>query len=152
MENTEHVSFDLTLSETLQGKSVLKNPELEFDYVWNVESNTGIANLRSINGTPVNIVLHPLGIKGQLDFMSDIEPTPYHVDALPGPETEIITIIIERVILDVDGEKRTAAMIYDHGTIIASDGFTEDSAAKQLPTVEIEAMEAPEGVEPPIMD
>ena len=34
-------------------------------------------------------------------------------------------------------------------TIISSEGFLEDSAAKQLPEVELEPVEAPEGIEPP---
>lgn len=151
MENTEHVSFELTLSETLSGKSELQSPVCLFDYVWDEKTNMGIANLRSINGTPVNIVLHPLGIEGQLDFMSDMEPTAYNVDALPGPETDVITVILYRVILDVEGDKRSAAIMLgeDGGTIITSPGFNEASASKQLPEVKIEDTEVPEGVEPP---
>lgn len=151
MEDTVHQSFELTLDQVLKGSTDLKNPVCSFSYSWDTERNMGIANLQAINGTPVNIVLHPLGIAGQLDFMSDMAPTGYNVDADPGEATEIITVVIYRVILDVDGDKRTAAiMLGEEGdTIITSEGFAKDSAAKQLPEVAFETPEAPEGVEPP---
>ncbi|XOV68199.1 MAG: hypothetical protein ACFHU9_03295 [Fluviicola sp.] len=151
MEDTVHESFELTLDQVMKGSSELKNPVCSFSYTWDNERNMGIANLTAINGTPVNIILHPLGIAGQLDFMSDMEPTGYNVDADPGEAIAIINIIIYRVILDIEGDSRKAAFMLgeDGGTIITSKGFSESSTAKQLPAVEFEAPEAPEGVEPP---
>lgn len=150
MEKTEHISFDLTLDRVIKGNSGLKDPVCHFHVDWNSETNMGIAMLQTINSTPINIVLHPLGIKGQTDFMSDMEPTAYYVNVTDGPEPEIVTIIIYRVILDMDGDKRSAAIMLggDGETIIASDGFMEESAKKQLPTVELESQEVPEGFEP----
>ena len=151
MEDTVHQSFELTLDKVLKGSTELKNPVCSFNYFWDTEKNMGIANLHSINGTPVNIILHPLGIAGQLDFMSDMAPTGFNVDADPGEDIAIITVVIYRVILDVDGDKRSAAlMLGENGeTIITSEGFSDNSTSKQLPEVEFEAQDAPEGVEPP---
>lgn len=154
MEDTVHETFDLKLDKVLRGKTDLENPICTFSYTWDTERNMGITHLVAINGTPVNIVLHPLGIAGQLDFMSDMAPTGYNVDADPGDEIAIINIVIYRVILDIEGEDRQAAiMLGEHGdTIITTDGFSEASASKELPEVQFESPEAPEGVEPPIVD
>ncbi len=151
MEDSVHESFDLILDNVKQGSTDLKDPVCSFSYTWDEKTNMGIANLQAINGTPVNIVLHPLGIAGQLDFMSDMAPAGYPVDALPGEETEIITIVIYRVILDVEGDNRSAAiMLGEEGeTIITSSGFADSSSSKELPEVKFETAEAPEGVEPP---
>lgn len=145
---TEHESFDLTLDKTIRGVSNLENPVCLFHYDWDKESNTGIAMLQTINGTAVNIVLHPIGIEGQLDFMSDMEPTTYAVNASNDDSIALIDVVIDRVILDVDGAQRSAAIMlgYMKDTIIASTGFMSDSAAKELPTVEFERPAAPEGV------
>lgn len=134
--------FSLILTEVLKGEAVLNNPVCEFSYHWDFDKNMGLANLISINGSPVNITLHPLGIAGQLDFMSDIHPTTYVVKA--SPDDSIIgafQVTISRVILDMDaeGNNPTAAIMFgeDGGTIQASTGFNEGSAAKELPPVAI---------------
>ena len=134
--------FSLILTEVLKGEAVLNNPVCEFSYHWDFDKNMGLANLISINGSPVNITLHPLGIAGQLDFMSDIHPTTYVVKA--SPDDSIIgafQVTISRVILDMDaeGNNPTAAIMFgeDGSTIQASTGFNEGSAAKELPPVAI---------------
>lgn len=144
---TDHASFDLTLDKEIRGESNLKNPVCLFHYDWDASANTGIAMLQTINGTPVNIALHPIGIEGQLDFMSDIEPTHFSVNASNDDSIALIDIIVDRVILDVDGAQRSAALILGEmkDTIIASQGFMNDSAAKQLPAVEFERPAAPAG-------
>lgn len=142
---TEHVSFDLTLDKEIRGVSELKNPVCLFHYDWDASTNTGIAMLQSINGTPVNITLHPIGLKNELDFMSDMEPTHYSVSASNDHAIALIDIIIDRVILDVDGAQRSAALMLGQmkDTIIGSEGFMTDSAAKQLPAVEFAIPAAP---------
>lgn len=135
-------TFKLVLSETISGKSVLENPECTFFYHWDFEKNMGLANLLSINGSDVNIVLHPLGIEGQLDFMSDMEPTQYSVSSSPGPVIAEVEVVIYRVILDIDlktGNKEAALMLGEKGeTIISTPGFDKTSSAKELPPVEFE--------------
>ncbi len=147
----DHVAFDLVLDKELKGTSELKNPVCHFHYNWDTDTNMGLATLQTINGTPVNITLHPLGIEGQLDFMSDMEPTVYSVAASEAMPNVMVKVVIYRVILDVDGAKKTAAIMFgeDGGTILTSDGFMEDSAAKQLPEIEYEPQDAPEGAVPP---
>lgn len=148
MEKTEHVALDLTLDQVVKGERVLENPSCHFTYDWDKETNTGIGQLHTINGSPVNIVLHPLGIKGELDFMSDLtEPTHYIVNASNDESIALIDVTINRVILDADadGGKGAAAIMFgQHGeNILASNGFMEQSAAKQLPEVQFETPEAP---------
>ena len=151
MENTEHVSLDLTLDKIVKGEKVLENPMCHFTYDWDKETNMGIGQLHSINGSTVNITLHPLGIKGELDFMSDMEPTNFLVNASNDDSIALIDICIYRVILDADanGGKGAGAIMFgqDGETIQASNGFSEESASKQLPEVEFESPEAPEGAE-----
>lgn len=125
-------SFELVLSKTLRGEPVLPNAKCEFNYHWDFEKNMGIAMLRGINDAPVNITLHPLGIEGQLDFMSDIEPTPVNIDGK--------VVIIYRVILDINmdsGEREAAIMFGEDGeTIETTENFQDASTVKSLPAVE----------------
>lgn len=125
-------SFELVLSKTIQGEPALPNAKCEFNYHWDFETNMGLALLRDINGAPVNITLHPLGIEGQLDFMSDIEPTPVNIDGK--------VVIIYRVILDIDletGAREAAIMFGEHGeSIEATENFQDASTYKSLPQVE----------------
>ena len=136
-ETVKH--FNLVLSEVIRGNEVLEKPSCEFSYHWNFETNMGLALLQSINGTPVNITLHPLGIMNQLDFMSDIPPTKYSVNASNDDSIALIEVVIYRVILDMDanGENPKAAIMFneDGSTIQASPGFDEGSTAKELPPV-----------------
>lgn len=133
--------FDLTLSEVIRGEQVLENPSCEFSYHWDFETGMGLALLQSINGTPVNITLHPLGIHNQLDFMSDMQPTKYLVNATNDDTIALIEVVIYRVILDMDaqGENPKAAIMFniDGSTIQTSPGFDEGSAAKELPPVAV---------------
>ena len=126
--------FGLILSETLAGKTVLENPKCEFTYHWDFETNMGLANLISINGTQVNITLHPLGIAGSLDFMSDIPPTTYAVNASNDDSVALIEIVVYRVILDMDakGENPKAAIMFneDGSTIETSAGFNSENKDK----------------------
>ncbi|NVK66026.1 MAG: hypothetical protein HWE22_15660 [Flavobacteriales bacterium] len=133
--------FSLTLDQVLRGESVLKNPNCEFSYHWDFEKNMGLAQLISINGTHVNITLHPLGIAGQLDFMSDMQPTKFMVNATNDESIALVEVVIYRVILDTDekGQNPKAAIMFgmDGDTILTSAGFNEGSAAKELPPVAI---------------
>lgn len=133
--------FSLILSEVFRGKEVLENPSCEFSYHWDFETNMGLALLQSINGSQVNITLHPLGIHGQLDFMSDITSTKFLVNASNDDSIAMIEVTIDRVILDMDakGENPKAAIMFgiEGETIQTSPGFDEGSAAKQLPPVAI---------------
>jgi len=153
-DETIHVSFDLTLNEQVRGEQVLDAPICHFHYDWDEKKNMGIANLQTINGSPVNITLHPLGIAGELDFMSDMEPTTFHIATVDGKPNVTKEVVIYRVILDIRGDNRSAAIMFneDGSSIQASKGFMEESASKQLPEVKIEGQEAPEGVKPPIAE
>jgi len=134
--------FKLVLSNVLRGEEVLKDPCCEFSYHWDFEKNMGLATLVSMNGTPMNITLHPLGIQGRLDFMSDIPPTKYTVNAECDNSVALIEVVVYRVILDMNpetGEKEAAIMFkMDGSTIQTTANFSEASASKSLPEVEHE--------------
>lgn len=140
-----HDSFELTLSEQIEGEAVLENPKCHFSYHWDFEKNVGLAVLESIDQTNVNITLHPLGIEGQLDFMSDMPSTEYDIQV---SSDKAVSVRINRVILDINevtGEKAAAIMFNADGSSIqASPGFEQGSVAKSLPEVVYEAQEAPE--------
>ena len=135
-----HATFSLTLNQQLEGTPVLENPAFEYHYDWNFDTNKGIAVLTSINGTPVNITLHPLGIQGNLDFMSDMEPTTYTVNASNDQSIALIDVVIYRIILDVSlasGERSGAAMFNKDGSSIqASVGFAKENTKRELPAEE----------------
>ncbi len=156
MEDKVNESFELTLSKQIAGEQVLDNPVCLFHYEWDESTNMGIAMLQSINSTPVNIVLHPLGIEGQLDFMSDMEPTTYSVKAANDNGTAMVKVVIYRVILDITKEGKEAAIMFneDGSSIEGTDGIMDESAARnlELPAVEFETPEAPEGAVPPIAE
>lgn len=102
--------FELILSETLEGTTVLSDAKCVFNYHWDFKENRGIAHLLDLDGNSVNIVLHPLGIKGILAFMSDIPPTKYVINGK--------NAVIYRVILDISletGERSAAIMFGDEG-------------------------------------
>jgi len=132
-------TFNLTLNQQLEGSPVLEKPVFEYHYDWNFDTNMGIAKLKSINGTPVNITLHPLGIQGNLDFMSDMEPTTYSVNASNDNSVAIIEIVIYRVILDISlksGERSGATMFNKDGSSIqASVGFAKENTKREMPAV-----------------
>lgn len=121
-----HETFTLTLDKLIAGASpVIANAKCEFTYIWDWPRNMGLAHLTSINGNAVNIVLHPLGISGSLDFMSDIPPTEFVINGQ--------RVIIYRVILDMPmgGEKSAAIMFNEDGSVIqASSGFQDGNLSK----------------------
>ena len=135
-EVPEQASFDLTLDKIAGGegseKPVLKNPVCKYSYRWDFKTNMGLAHLNSINGTLVDITLHPLGIAGELDFMSDMKPTKYEVNATNDQSIALVSVTISRVILDIKlstGERSGAIMFNtkDGYVIQASKGLTDAS-------------------------
>lgn len=109
-----HATFTVTLSQLLAGPApVIKDAKCTFSYTWDFKRNMGLAHLISINDSPINITLHPLGISGILGFMSDIPPTPFQINGQ--------TVVIYRVILDIylsDGERAAAIMFNKDGSVI----------------------------------
>ncbi len=107
-------TFTLTLSRLIQGaEPVIANAHCVFSYHWDFSTNMGEAKLVSINNCEQDIVLHPLGISGALDFMSDMEPQ--HV-VINGQR-----VVLYRVILDIDlesGERSAAIMFNEDGSVI----------------------------------
>ena len=122
-------SFEAVLSKLVRGSfPVLPNAVCQFSVHWNFSTNEGYATLLKINNTPVNITLHPLGIAGQLDFMSDMKPTSYFIE---GKE-----IIVYRVILDTKAvgssiSLSSAAIMFnkDGSCIEATDTINEQTLA-----------------------
>ena len=101
----------------------------------------GLAHLKSINGTPVNITLYPIGIEGYLDFMSDIPPTKYTVSAEPGFSIALVEVTIYRVILDIDrstGKISAAIMFNDNGSSIQATSNFDNSKSCLNPDYAIE--------------
>ncbi|MFD0862949.1 hypothetical protein ACFQ1M_12105 [Sungkyunkwania multivorans] len=126
-------TFSVALTKQFKGTAVLENPVCEFSYIWNFEKNMGIATLNSINGTPLDITLHPLGIKGYLDFMSDMPPTKYEISAEPGSSIALKEVTIYRVILDIDletGARSAAIMFNEDGSSIQTSGNFEDTDSR----------------------
>lgn len=132
-------NYTIILDTQLQGTETLKNPSCEFHINWDFDKNEGLAMLHTINGSPVNITLHPLGIAGQLDFMSDMEPTTFTVNASNDNSIALVEVVIYRVILDTDAKvenPQAAIMFGENGeNIQTSSGFQKGSAAKELPPV-----------------
>lgn len=125
-------TFNVVLSQQIKGNPVLENPVCKMSYIWDFEKNMGLAHLESINGSPVNITLHPTGIEGCLDFMSDIPPTKYSVSAEPGFSIALVDVTIYRVILDIEKAtgKISAAIMFnnDGSSIQATSNFNESEA------------------------
>ncbi len=117
-----HDVFTLDLNKVIRAEGcVIEAAKCEFTYHWDFETNMGMAQLLSIDEIPVSIPLHPLGIEGWLDFMSDIETS------IPVPVNGN-TILIRRVILDINlstGE-RSAALILGDACIIGTENFGDD--------------------------
>lgn len=106
--------FELVLSKT-EGTCppVLKDAMCCFSYNWDFQKNMGLAHLLTVDGTPVNITLHPLGLQGKLAFMSDMEPTPYEVNG--------VDVVIYRVSLELDpttGERFAGVMFNNDGSCV----------------------------------
>jgi len=104
--------YTLTLDKIISwnGAHIISTAECKFSYVWDWVHSTGSAILRTIDGVKVNMILHPLGIEGQLDFMSAAKPK---LVKLPGGQT----ILITRVILDLIGpDHAKAALMISNGT------------------------------------
>lgn len=106
-------TFDVVLDKTIDGQPVLNNPRCTFSYNWNFSTNMGLATLDSIDGTKLDITLHPTGLSGMLAFMSDMSPTTYNID---GKE-----VVLNRIVLNImlpSGEKRAGIMFNEDGAPI----------------------------------
>lgn len=113
-------TFSLVLSHLYKGsKAVIPNANCVFSYTWNFEKNTGLAKLVSIDNCEVNITLHPLGIKGYLDFMSDMPPTDYVINGQ--------RVVLNRIILNIElaTNKRSGGIMFNkNGDVIqTTDNF-----------------------------
>jgi len=117
-------TFTLVLSKLIEGQSfVIKNAKCEFTYNWDFAANEGLAYLVSINNNKIEpITLHPMGISGWLDFMSDMKPSPFVINGQ--------RIVIFRVILGIrmeDNERTAAIMFNENGSCIEStDNFQNE--------------------------
>ncbi len=106
-------TFEVVLDKTMEGQPVLNNPKCTFSYRWDFSTNMGLAWLNSIDGSPVEIELHPTGLSGMLAFMSDMHPTAFMIDGK--------SIVLNRVILNImlpSGEKRAGIMFNEDGSPI----------------------------------
>lgn len=117
MTGLAHETFTLTLDKVLQNGTCpqkAKNASCVFTYIWDFPRNMGLAHLISIDGTDVNITLHPLGITGMLAFMSDMKPTTYNIGGQ--------NVVIYRVILDLPtgGERQAGIMWNENGSCITT--------------------------------
>lgn len=102
-------TFTLVLTKVLTGTSpVMANANCTFTYNWNFGTNTGSAQLDSINNCTLNTPLYAEGNEGMLDFMSDLE-TPLHT-VINGQR-----VVIKRIILDIDisTNSRAAAIVFN---------------------------------------
>jgi len=94
----ETVWLSLTVAENhekgVPAQPVIKNLKAQFRWTYDFKSNTGLAHLEKLNNTEINpaIQLNCMGIEGQHDFMSDMEPTEYNV----GDQK----VVLNRVIFD----------------------------------------------------
>lgn len=124
----EH-TLELTLSQTFRGETVLENPVCKFHYHWDFENNTGSASLATIDGVEVEQKLFPLGIKGMLGFMSDMQPTLYMINDKQ--------VSVFRIILDIDLPEMSprAAIMFnkDGSTIQTTDNW--DASKENLTMV-----------------
>lgn len=124
-EDTFELKLTKTISTELQATNYKFNCKLH--YQWNFSTNMGLGHLLTIGGTQVNFELHPLGIEGALDFMSDIiPPTPVTIDG----QTVIIYRVILNCWLDGTGTKACAVMFGEKGSHIEASEVFE--AEKQL--------------------
>ena len=131
-------TFTLVLDHQIgSGHCTLHNPCCEFTYTWDFDKNMGSAIMNTLNYGEVSIQMFPLGISGQLDFMSDMRPTNFEVNAACDDSIALIGVVISRVILDMDanGENPSAAIMFGEtgDCILASAGFGEASLSKTLP-------------------
>nr|WP_294937639.1 hypothetical protein [uncultured Flavobacterium sp.] len=120
-------TFTLVLSELMKGTSpVIANAKCVFSYKWDFTTNMGLATLESIDNCVVNITMHPLGIKGYLDFMSDMEPTSYVINGQ--------RVVLNRIILDIvlaTNERSAGIMFNQDGSVIqTTPNFDNSNSAK----------------------
>ncbi|KAK3330718.1 hypothetical protein B0H66DRAFT_635718 [Apodospora peruviana] len=116
-------TFPLTLDKQVK-PGLTDSLACRFSYIWDFPRNMGHATLISVDGVELDLIMNPLGIAKQLDFMNT-DKTPVN---LPFGK-----IIIERVILDlVDSERRAAVRFMgEHGEleILATQNWDEESEA-----------------------
>lgn len=117
MSNPSHIpsegSFNIVLTKTISGNTVLKDPTCTFSYTWNFETNEGQAFLDQIDNTELDITLYPEGLAGTLAFMSNMEPTSYQINGQ--------NVYIYRVIFMIDpntGEHKAGIMFNQDGSTI----------------------------------
>lgn len=107
-------TFSVILSKLFKGdKPIIANAKCEFSYTWDFQKNMGLAQLVSIDGCIQNITLHPLGIQGYLDFMSDIPPTSVVINGQ--------IVVLNRIILDINlatNERSAGIMFNSDGSCI----------------------------------
>ncbi|MGX7666799.1 hypothetical protein [Flavobacterium pedocola] len=119
-------TFSLVLSHLYKGvKPVIANANCVFSYSWNFEKNMGLAQLVSIDNCELNITLHPMGIQGYLDFMSDMPPTSVVINGQ--------RVVLNRIILNVElaTNKRSGGIMFNENgdTIQTTDNFNTAKAA-----------------------
>lgn len=104
---------------------VITNANCVFSYSWDFKTNTGLAHLVSIDNCELNITLHPLGIEGYLDFMSDMPPTPVVINGQ--------RVVLNRIILNIEltSNKRSGGIMFnENGDVIqTTDNFNSAKAS-----------------------
>ncbi|MCG2610447.1 hypothetical protein LZZ90_02860 [Flavobacterium sp. SM15] len=125
-EVPSQATFSLVLSHLYKGdKPVIANANCVFSYSWNFDTNMGLAQLVSIDNCDVNITLHPLGIQGYLDFMSDMAPTSVVINGQ--------RVVLNRIILNIQlaTNKRSGGIMFnENGDIIqTTDNFVNAKAS-----------------------
>ncbi len=118
--------FSLVLSHLYKGtQPVITNANCVFSYSWDFKTNTGLAHLVSIDNCELNITLHPLGIEGYLDFMSDMPPTPVVINGQ--------RVVLNRIILNIEltSNKRSGGIMFnENGDVIqTTDNFNSAKAS-----------------------
>lgn len=115
----------MSLSDVYQGEcdKALIDAPLEVIYDFDFEKKIGLAKLTIVGETPVNIDLFPLGVASRYLFMSDIKPTPVHVN---GEET-----FLYRVIFDLSETGEAAAMVMfgqEGNCVLSTANYDKDEA------------------------
>lgn len=109
-----HNCFTLTLDKVAEGSPSITSFTCQFSYTWDNSTMEGEAYLQQVDSALTNVELHPLGIQGQLDFMSDgssnitvaggdITLTSVILDVIGGVKSSYVRF------LDVDGKEAALA-------------------------------------------
>ncbi len=124
-----HDSFTLILNRTIKGEPVIPNAQCDFSYQWDFQTNMGLACLDGMNGNKLNITLYPLGIGGQLAFMSDMEPV--HV-VINGQRVVLFRVGLQ---INLSSGSRSAFIMFneDGSSIQVTPHFEEKELASFVP-------------------